>query len=427
MVGQFPDIGGNGASWNTNRSGRRRRLIGVAVALAVLTVCAGLPQALADPEDDKRRVERQIDGAKSDLDDSSAHLVAAIRAASSAQKALATARTRLAAARGKLAAARAKDAAMAAQLADARRAVSAAVAAETRAEERLEAQVGEIAAFANASYQGSRAAEISAVLKSKNITDLLSAAQIVASVSDSQRTAMDRLDAARVALAGRRDARVTAEQAVQAHRQLAAENLDRMRQLERQARSAEAAVRQLVDERQAAKAAAERAKREDTRRYKALVAERERIERILREQAERDRAGGGGGSVGDLIRPVDAPITSQYGMRFHPVLRVWKLHDGTDFGASCGTPIRAAASGTVMSRYYNEGYGNRVLVSHGLIDGDSIVTAYNHLSSYAVSSGERVSQGEIVGYVGSTGYSTGCHLHFMVYRDGDTVDPMDYL
>jgi murein DD-endopeptidase MepM/ murein hydrolase activator NlpD len=68
-----------------------------------------------------------------------------------------------------------------------------------------------------------------------------------------------------------------------------------------------------------------------------------------------------------------------------------------------------------------------VLVSHGLLDGDSIVTAYNHLSSYAVSSGERVSQGDVVGYVGSAGYSTGCHLHFMVYRDGETVDPMDYL
>lgn len=426
MVGQFPHVGGNGTSRNINRSGRRRRVISVAVALAVVTLCAGLPQALADPEDDKRRVERQIDGAKSELDDSSAQLVAAVRAVSSAQRALASARTRLATVRGRLAGARAKDAAMAARLADARRAVAEAVTAEQRAEEHVEAQRGEIAAFANASYQGSRAAEISAVLKSKNITDLLSAAQIVASVSDSQRTAMNRLNAARADLAGRRSARVAAEQTVQANRQLAAENLDRMRLLERRARSAEAAVRKLVDERRSAKAAAERAKVQDTRRYKALLAERERIERILRDQAERDRAGGGSGG-GDLIRPVDAPITSPYGMRFHPVLRVWKLHDGTDFGASCGTPIRAAGSGTVISRYYNEGYGNRVLVSHGLMDGDSIVTAYNHLSSYAVSSGEQVGQGEIVGYVGTTGYSTGCHLHFMVYRDGETVDPMDYL
>jgi murein DD-endopeptidase MepM/ murein hydrolase activator NlpD len=426
VFGQFPDVGGNGASQMIDRSGRRRRVISVAVALAVVTLCAGLPQALADPEDDKRRVEQQIDGAKSDLDESSAHLVAAIRAVGSAQRSLASARTKLATVRGKLSAARAKDAAMAAQLADARRAVAEAVTAEKRAEARVEAQRGEIAAFANASYQGSRAAEIAAVLKSKNITDLLSAAQIVASVSDSQRTAINRLGAARADLAGRREGRVAAEQTVNAQRQLAAENLDRMQLLERRARSAEASVRKLVDERRAAKAAAERAKQEDTRRYKALVAERERIERILREQAERDRAGGGD-STGDLIRPVDAPITSSYGMRFHPVLRVWKLHDGTDFGASCGTPIRAAGSGTVISRYYNEGYGNRVLVSHGLLDGESIVTAYNHLSDYAVSSGEQVSQGEVVGYVGSTGYSTGCHLHFMVYRDGETVDPMNYL
>ena len=114
-------------------------------------------------------------------------------------------------------------------------------------------------------------------------------------------------------------------------------------------------------------------------------------------------------------------------MRFHPILRRWKLHDGTDFGAGCGTPIRAAASGRVISRYYNSGYGNRVLVSHGWMRGASTVTAYNHLSTYAVRSGERVSRGEIVGYVGSTGYSTGCHLHFMVYRNGGTVNPMNYL
>nr|WP_238362478.1 M23 family metallopeptidase [Actinopolymorpha pittospori] len=114
-------------------------------------------------------------------------------------------------------------------------------------------------------------------------------------------------------------------------------------------------------------------------------------------------------------------------MRFHPILHRWKLHDGTDFGASCGTPIRAAAAGRVVARYYNSGYGNRVLVSHGRMGGASIVTAYNHMSSYAVRKGDQVSKGEVVGYVGTTGYSTGCHLHFMVYRNGATTDPMKWL
>lgn len=125
-----------------------------------------------------------------------------------------------------------------------------------------------------------------------------------------------------------------------------------------------------------------------------------------------------------LIYPSSGPITSPYGMRFHPVLRYWKLHDGTDFGAACGAPIRAAAAGTVTERYYNAGYGNRLLVDHGQVNGRYLTTAYNHATHYIVSPGQRVSQGQVIGYVGSTGYSTGCHLHYMTYVNGSVVDPM---
>jgi murein DD-endopeptidase MepM/ murein hydrolase activator NlpD len=114
-------------------------------------------------------------------------------------------------------------------------------------------------------------------------------------------------------------------------------------------------------------------------------------------------------------------------MRFHPILHIWKLHDGTDFGAGCGTPIHAAASGVVTDKYYNGGYGNRLFVSHGVIDGSSITTVYNHLSKYNVRNGQRVRKGQVIGYVGTTGYSTGCHLHFMVYQDGRVVNPMKWL
>jgi len=124
---------------------------------------------------------------------------------------------------------------------------------------------------------------------------------------------------------------------------------------------------------------------------------------------------------------VSSYITSPYGMRFHPVLHYWKLHDGTDFRAPCGTPIRAAADGKVTDKYYNGGYGNRLFVSHGVIDGSSITTVYNHLSRYKAHVGERVKKGEIIGYAGTTGYSTGCHLHFMVYQDGRVVNPMKWL
>jgi len=125
-----------------------------------------------------------------------------------------------------------------------------------------------------------------------------------------------------------------------------------------------------------------------------------------------------------FLRPVPGRITSPYGRRFHPVLRVWKHHDGTDFGAPCGTPIRAAAAGRVSSTSDSAGYGKRLMLDHGTVGGRRVVTGYNHASRYVVGSGTRVARGEVIGHVGSTGYSTGCHLHLMVWQDGARVDPM---
>ena len=124
--------------------------------------------------------------------------------------------------------------------------------------------------------------------------------------------------------------------------------------------------------------------------------------------------------------PVSAPITSPYGMRLHPVTHIWKLHDGTDFGAGCGTAIYAAYSGRVAESYYNAGYGNRLMIDHGMVDGRYVTTGYNHAIRYVVSVGQHVRQGQLIGYVGTTGYSTGCHLHLMVWLDGSVVNPMTW-
>ncbi|WP_228266144.1 peptidoglycan DD-metalloendopeptidase family protein [Microlunatus elymi] len=124
--------------------------------------------------------------------------------------------------------------------------------------------------------------------------------------------------------------------------------------------------------------------------------------------------------------PVAASITSPYGMRFHPVLHVYKLHDGTDFGAACGTPIKAPYAGTVSAAYFNAGYGNRLMLDHGVVDGRRVVSGFNHATSYRVGVGDRVAKGEVIGYVGTTGYSTGCHLHLMVWLNGQMVNPMSW-
>ena len=126
---------------------------------------------------------------------------------------------------------------------------------------------------------------------------------------------------------------------------------------------------------------------------------------------------------GTLRRPVGGPVTSPFGTRVHPVTGARKLHDGTDFGVVCGTPVHAAGAGTVVSRGFSGAYGNRVVVRHG----DGLETSYNHLASQSVAVGERVTTSTILGGVGSTGLSTGCHLHFMARRDGRLTDPITLL
>jgi murein DD-endopeptidase MepM/ murein hydrolase activator NlpD len=121
-------------------------------------------------------------------------------------------------------------------------------------------------------------------------------------------------------------------------------------------------------------------------------------------------------------------VTSEYGMRLQPVLKIFRLHAGIDLRAPCDTAIYAGRAGTVLTTRPRGGNGNQVLIDHGFVDGNSVMTAYNHLSRYAVAPGEKVAQGQVVGYSGSTGgVSTGCHLDFQVFINGSTVNPRPYL
>lgn len=119
-------------------------------------------------------------------------------------------------------------------------------------------------------------------------------------------------------------------------------------------------------------------------------------------------------------------VTSPYGMRTHPITGVHKLHSGTDFGVGDGL-ARAALEGTIEAVTYDGAYGNMVTISHDTIDGDSVQTRYAHLSSATVSAGQEINTGDTVGNIGSTGYSTGAHLHFEVLVNGEFVDPMTWL
>ncbi len=122
--------------------------------------------------------------------------------------------------------------------------------------------------------------------------------------------------------------------------------------------------------------------------------------------------------------PVDGvQLTSGYGMRNHPILRQRRQHNGVDLAAPRGTPVYATADGVVEMAKYWGSYGNYVQIGHG---GD-LETRYAHLASYNVRDGEQVRKGDLIGYVGSTGRSTGPHLHYEVRVSGDPVNPIPYM
>jgi murein DD-endopeptidase MepM/ murein hydrolase activator NlpD len=116
----------------------------------------------------------------------------------------------------------------------------------------------------------------------------------------------------------------------------------------------------------------------------------------------------------------DARVTSSFGRRFHPIKKQYSVHLGTDFGARTGTPVRAVADGVVKYAAWNGGHGRYVKVDH---EGGA-KTSYSHLSAIAVKNGQRVKQGQVIGKVGSTGYSTGPHLHYQLWVGGKLVDAL---
>ena len=141
--------------------------------------------------------------------------------------------------------------------------------------------------------------------------------------------------------------------------------------------------------------------------------------------------GGGGGGTGGQIassgwaRPASGSLTSSFGWRIHPIYKSRIFHNGTDFGASCGTPIYAAAAGVVTRSGPNGGYGNYISINHA----GGAATSYAHIvdGGLLVRAGQSVSEGQLIARVGTTGGSTGCHLHFEVRVNGSTTDPVPFM
>lgn len=404
----------------------------LALAMMVAVSSPSLADSKSELEKRQKAASAAAKEAKKVLDGSTREYAAAVLALRGAQAKLDVAQNQLGATRGQLAAAQQRDAQMQAKLQVSEANLDKAVAKLKQGESELKESEAIVEQFTVESLQqgdrGLRA--FGDLLRGEDPTTFTEQMNLNDSVSDAQVATMQGLAATRVLLEVKRDDVRKLRDKVKEQRAEAAANLVRKTKLEAKAEKQRNAVAGLVDVRATARRSAAATKAEDEKKYREEINERNRVAAQLRALAEKELSNGGSSSGGDgggtLSRPVSGPITSSYGMRVHPITHVYKLHDGTDFGVGCGTPIRAAASGTIISQYYNGAYGNRVILNNGIKRGKSVVTTYNHLSRFAKSSGSRVSRGEVIGYVGSTGYSTGCHLHFMVIANGSTTNPVSW-
>ena len=285
------------------------------------------------------------------------------------------------------------------------------------AQAELELEQRNFAERAVLSYKSDDLDYVDVLLASSDFEDLISRVNVIHDLLGGNNTLVGGLETARDEVDAEKDAIARREGAVADAARVLQEKTDELAAL----RAAQAAS-------QAAALAVRRQKAGALKGVNQDLAELERQEdQILAESQALTGvitgSSGSGQGTGSLIYPVNGPITSPFGWRIHPILGYKKFHTGVDFGVGYGTPIRAADSGTVIYATWMGGYGNVIIVDHG----DGLSTLYAHQSSLAVGTGARVTRGQTVGYVGSTGFSTGPHLHFEVRVNGNPVDPMGYL
>ncbi|MDP9397351.1 MAG: peptidoglycan DD-metalloendopeptidase family protein [Actinomycetota bacterium] len=413
-----------------------RRTASALALTSVILAGAALPAAAATDDERRREAEASVEHLREEIEETSRELAAAVRELREAEEALSGAQDAARAARERHEEAKRRDAELSAQL-------GVAVDQELTAQRELavvEASVQrsrlQLAEIARTAYREGRVGDLTAYLGAEDPQDLTARRAYTESAAQSERTLLELLAQQR-AEADRRRADLEARRVeVSALRAEAAATLVRMVERAREADDAERELEGLVAGALRAKRAVEREKTREERRLAAMEREAEALQSRLADRAR--RAGGdrrrvsAAARVGGLLAtPVGGPVTSGFGMRTHPVTGVFKLHDGTDFGAACGTAVTAAADGVVLESGFSGAWGNRVVVEHGVVLTDGrrvhLATSYNHLSTRAVGAGSRVRRGQHLGAVGTTGYSTGCHLHFSVYVNGAPRDPAGWL
>lgn len=432
----------------------------------MLALCLGLTLSTAayaaDPEDEKSKVDEQLDESRHALNETSAELIAAYEA-------LEKTRAELPGARKAAEDAAAAEGAAQGEFDKAVAALNVAQANEAKAERDLKKTNGDItrarkavAGFAGEVYQQQGLGSLSVAVGADSPSTFIDRMIAADSAGGAQSDALDRLNTSRAglvasgdklealrektaeaketresALTAARDARAAADEAEGELQTLESDQTDQAKTLkDERAKEKERVAKLEARSKELGEILAERARQAKIAEEEIAAARAKAAEERRQSQSGSGSSGSGGNSSsappqssGVLAVPVNAVVTSEYGNRWHPKYGGWKLHAGRDWGAACGTPVYAAESGTIISASppgATGGYGNQIVIDHGVRRGVSLATTYNHLESFAKTSGS-VSRGQVIGYVGTTGVSTGCHLHFETWENGTPVDPRGWL
>ena len=293
---------------------------------------------------------------------------------------------------------------------------------QTRRLERLEAEyeraVGILESRVRAIYVEEPPDVLSFLVSASSFDDVIDNVEFLNRIGAQDRSIARQVESAKLRAAAERSATASTKRLTAATVSVISARTDEARSVRDQL----AANRDtLVDARRLRRSAvaSSRASREEyLAEVESLAAQSASLAAAIRDsQAGSGSSGTGAPSAAGLIWPVDGVVVSGFGMRWG------RMHEGIDIAASSGTPIRAAAAGVVIHSGWLGGYGNLVVVDHG----NGLATAYAHASVILVGVGQQVSQGETVSLVGSTGNSSGPHLHFEVRVNGEAVDPLFYL
>lgn len=278
------------------------------------------------------------------------------------------------------------------------------------AEKALEQKEEEFALTVRTTYEQGDSSYLEVLLNSSSFSDLLSRMEIITAIMDDNKKIVAEYTAAKEDIEQKKQELQDTQDDQKEYQENLNYKVDELA-------ASEAEQAALAESLQAYKA-------ESEAEYDRISNEMQDVSNQIAKLSAQSAASGGVPYSGTFVWPTPSCTTtsSVYGYRVHPIYGTVKFHAGEDIPASYGAEILAAASGTVTTAGWVSGYGNYTVIDHG----GGTMTAYGHQSSILVSVGQYVQQGQVIGYVGSTGNSTGPHLHFEVYQNGSTVDPKSF-